>query len=188
VTTPISPDPHALRKGFQARVRKVLSDTQYKRPYGFTQGPRKSGFSHATLKAWLRTKAPRFPVTPALIEFAQLTGASLDYLILGEGPEFRSQVLPIGDLGAMLRTEIARRLTHGGFPAGVLIAHDLPDGAILLREITTVRYKEWSAAFRKRYLDDERATGPGRSPPSVAASEALKRTPSRGHAGQNPRG
>jgi len=154
VATHTRQDRDVLAKGFQGRVRKVLSDTQYKNPYGFTQGPRSRGFSHATLKAWLRTSKPRVPVTPALIEFAQLTGASLDYLILGEGPEFRGQALPIGELAVMLRAEIARRLTDGGFPLGVLIAHELPDGDALLRQIANVRYKEWRAAFLKRFADD----------------------------------
>jgi hypothetical protein len=122
---------------FRTRVLKVLADTQYKNPYGLTRGP-KSRFPEGTLKAWLRKNKPRFPANRALLEFARLTGVSLDYLILGEGPQFRGQLRTTPELADALRGELAIRLVHSGVDGEVLpqgiVEPLLPDGETILHD------------------------------------------------------
>lgn len=138
------------KEGFPVRVKKVLANTQYKTPYGFTSGKKKTGFSKATLSAWFRKRGSRFPVTDALLEFARMTGASLDYLVFGEGPEFRGQQVPHADLTEMLQKEVARQLSQSG-PLGILIAQQLSDGETILRNAVKKEYELFRVAFIKKH-------------------------------------
>jgi hypothetical protein len=157
------PGRESPQEGFPARVRKVLARTRYKTPYGFTKGKKKSGFSNATLMGWFRKRGSRFPVSKSLLEFVRLTGASLDYVVMGEGPEFRGQDVPTGELAEMLRKEVVRRFTHEFSELGPSFAKWLPDPETILRDTTKQQLLRFRDAWIRRVTVEQRPAAPAKA-------------------------
>src|SRR5438067_1345455 len=75
-------------RGFQRRVREAIQ-----RRYGSVYALEKAGvIPKPPIRGWLKKTQSRLPFTPALLTFARETNASLNHLLLGEGPPLRGQV------------------------------------------------------------------------------------------------
>src|SRR5574341_519710 len=98
--------------GFQDRARKAI-----KHRFGSVYAFEKRGvIPKPTIRGWLREKKPRLPFTPALLTLAQQTDASLNHLLLNEGPPLRGQIATPQDLEANVRAHIEAELGREASP------------------------------------------------------------------------
>lgn len=97
---------------FQHCVRQAVK-RQYKTLYKLGQAGQ---LAKPTISAWLRKKRPRVPCSDALLRFARVTNTSLNWLLLGVGPEqlggFVSQPDPGDVLRHYVRLNVERYLDH----------------------------------------------------------------------------
>src|SRR5579859_1513258 len=100
------------RSGFQQRVWEAIKRS-HKSLYELVKA---EGLHKPTISGWLRSKKPRLPFTPALLKFARKTGASLNHLLLDEGPPLRGQVAMPADLDAAVRAHILAELQQEATP------------------------------------------------------------------------
>ena len=140
------------RKAIRDRLREHLVTSDKSQTELFDK---ELGFPSSTVAGWFNAKDPTVPEVASCVELAKQENLSLNWLLLGEGPELRGATVPFGDLAENLRATIAaelktarvgKRREIGWVPDGFL-----PDADALLREIVD-RYtddsRKWIKALR----------------------------------------
>src|SRR4051794_12396189 len=114
------------RQGFANRLRHFIT-SRYGSVYAFAHETvpgmgrrsqtrsRRPRFPYPTVKNWTRRRQPRCPIEESLVHFAQLTGVSLDWLVMGSGDELRGVSGSVPELGTHLRRKIEAELRAAGF-------------------------------------------------------------------------
>src|SRR5713101_7962584 len=89
----------------------------------------------STVQAWTRTTKPAVPDPARLLVLARDLGISLDYLLLGEGPELRGAPAPRGVLAEDLRKWLIVELTARGIGDSGELDRMVPAGDSILRTL-----------------------------------------------------
>ena len=125
----------------------------------------KLGTPHSTVAGWFDKEDPAIPEVVNCVKLARQENLSLNWLLLGEGPELLGATVPFGDLAENLRTTIVTELKVElkTDRIGARMARNreiewvldrfLPDADALLREIVD-RYtddsRKWIKALRSK--------------------------------------
>ena len=113
-----------INQEFRSRLQKVFNYAS------MAQVARQLGIPHATVRNYF--KEGRLPATEVLIKIADVTGVSINWLLLGQGEMYAGQLPPIG-IGRFLEEKIVeivdkRFAEHGlGAPARAAGAEVLDD-------------------------------------------------------------
>lgn len=107
------------------------------------------GVPPTTVTRWF-AKKPSSPDIASLVKVARKTRLSLNWVLLGVGPEFLGPTRDVAKLEPAVRAHVIAGVTMGGVPAD-LADRLVPDGDELLRQVV--------AAHRQRWDDYQRAVG-----------------------------
>lgn len=105
----------------------------------------------STVSGWLKRKQPKAIDPRNLLQLARSEGLSLDWLLLGEGPELRDTDRPLGELTDALRAYVIATLSTGELAefAGVIKAR-VPRGEDLLMTLLRAEREKIQAIIRER--------------------------------------
>jgi len=92
------------------------------------------GLPKSTMQGWTRSKGPQTPDTATLLVLAREARLSLNWLLLGEGPERRGALLTDVELHDALRRTLIADLLGGGANE-LMVERVVPAGRTLYRRI-----------------------------------------------------
>ncbi len=141
------------RKAIRDRLREHLEASGKSQTKLFEK---ELGFPSSTVAGWFNKEDPTIPEVASCVELAKQENLSLNWLLLGEGPELQGATVPFDDVAKDLRATIAAELKTAriGTRQEVEWVPDrlLPDADALLRKIVH-RYiddsEEWIGAMRR---------------------------------------
>lgn len=94
-----------------------------------------TGIGQKTVYRWLRKKGSTVPDTATLVALAQATGISLDWLLLGDGPELKGADGPPKEFADQLRATVVAEVAAAEPVNRTEVEAVLPVAAALLKEL-----------------------------------------------------
>lgn len=116
----------------------------------------KSGLPDSTLKGWLGKNNSRAPDVASLLTLAWKEGVSLNWLLLGEGPEFFAATVTRRELTGELRGAVVLRIARDLALTPEYVTANLPSGAAMLREFESLYVERIRSLRAQRRADTER--------------------------------
>jgi hypothetical protein len=109
--------------------------------------------ARTTALGWFAKKRPKPPDLPHLLTIARREGLSLDWLLLGHGPEVRGAAASVGDAGAAIRSILLAEISSftGGWTREE-VDEFLPTPEGLVRSLTRRYSKRFRAARATKNL------------------------------------
>ena len=145
------------RKAIRDRLREHLVTSDKSQTELFDK---ELGFPSSTVAGWFNAKDPTVPEVASCVELAKQENLSLNWLLLGEGPELQGATVPFKKLAENLRATIAAELKAArvGTRQEIELVPDqfLPDADALLQRIVyryTEDYRQWIEAMRRAIGD-----------------------------------
>lgn len=124
---PLATDIHAVRRRLESFIR-----SRYESVYEFT---RALGLAPSTVQSWIRREAPKIPDASSLIFLARATGVSLNWLVLGEGPDLLGATATGTELAQDLRSTVVAELISSKYAPASAIKELVPAGNELLEGV-----------------------------------------------------
>src|SRR2546425_7867934 len=146
---------------FQRQV-KTLIQKDFGRATEYAYSNRRPGsasprVSESTIKQWLREKKPSTPFSPCLVAFAEEMGTTLDFLVLGRGPQTpglsRVELELATDLRAYLVESLSRRVAKRPYDRPKTVRFfegSLPRGQELLDAVEAVVLEKIKTSHQER--------------------------------------
>lgn len=161
---------------------------KHKSIYKYAQA---SPFSNKSVYRWVNPAHPQTPDAAPQIDLARDLGISLDWLLLGEGPESRGALVPRPDLADALRAQVVADIARVARADRQEVESVIPSGKALLNFATNAAASEfakwralrdiyWPSAFKaargqwkKEQAARGRASGMRRALPLPAVTPSM---------------
>jgi len=117
--------------GFQRRLKEFIK-RRYGSVYEFAKTAR---FANSTVQSWTNPGKPKIADAASLLPLARETKVSLNWLLLGEGPELLGETVSSGELAEDLRRTVIAELISSRYARTSVLEALVPPGEELLEGV-----------------------------------------------------